>query len=87
MQKNSKLSKPQLSSILPIDRTLRVLPLQARVNQGEMAVKEYSTFPKAPASSSDCSVFYLNTWTSPSDCLVSYQDTHWEGSYPPSAEG
>ena len=27
----------------------QVLPLQARVNQGAMAMKEYSTFPKAPA--------------------------------------
>ena len=46
--KNSKISKPQLSSILTIGH-YQVLPLQARVNLGEMALKGYLAFPKAPA--------------------------------------
>ena len=29
--------------------TYQVLPLQATVDLGAMAIKEYSTFPKAPA--------------------------------------
>ena len=41
----------QFSFIWPIDRTLSVLPLRARVDLGVMAVKEYSVFLKTPALS------------------------------------
>ena len=47
-----------------------MLPLQARVDLGAMAIKGYSAFPKAPAL------------LAPSDCLVSYQDTLGEGLTP-----
>ena len=36
----------QFSFIWPIDMTYQVLPLQARVNLGAMAMKEYTTFPE-----------------------------------------
>ena len=39
----------QFISIWPIDRTLSMLPLPARVDLGVMAMKGYSAFPKAPA--------------------------------------
>ena len=32
-----------------MDKTLSMLPLQATVDQGVIAVKEYSALPKAPA--------------------------------------
>ena len=46
-----------------------MLPLQARVDLGVMAMKGYSAFPKA-------------TGTSPSDCLVSYPGHSLEGLTP-----
>ena len=33
----------------PLIEPYQVLPRRARVDQGEMAMKEYSAFPKAPA--------------------------------------
>ena len=43
----------------------QVLPLQARVDLGVMAMKGYSTFPQSSSI----------TGTSPSDCFVSYSRT------------
>ena len=60
----------------------QVLPFQARVHLGAMAMKGYSTFPKEvlciPQSSSI-------TGASPSGCLVSYSG-HSLGEFYPSAE-
>ena len=39
----------QFNSIRLTDKTCQVLTLRVRVDLGAMAVKEYSTFPKAPA--------------------------------------
>ena len=49
-----------------------MLPLQARVNLGAMAMKGYSAFPKAPA--------ILEPRHQIASCH--FQDTHWGGSYP-----
>ena len=49
-----------------------MLRLQARVDLGVMAIKEYSTFPKVPALLK----------FSPSDCLVSYPEHSLGDSYP-----
>ena len=46
---NSKHSKPQLSSIEPLDRAHQVLPLKAKVDLGGLAMKGCSIFPKLPA--------------------------------------
>ena len=40
----------QFSSIIPLIRPYQALPFRASVDQGAMALKGYSTFPKAPAS-------------------------------------
>ena len=37
------------SSIWAIDKNPQVLPLMVRGDLGEMEIKEYSAFPKAPA--------------------------------------
>ena len=51
-----------------------MLPLRARVDLRAMAMKEYTAFPKAPASLEP----------TPSDCLVSYPEHSLGESYPSS---
>ena len=51
----------------------QMLPLQARVDLGAMAMKGYSAFPEAPG-------------TSPSHCLVSYLG-HSSGEFLPLCRG
>ena len=50
----------------------QVLPLRVRVDLGAMAMKAYSTFPKAPA------LLELHSQIG----LCHIQDTRWWGSYP-----
>ena len=47
-----------------------MLPLQARVDLGAMAMKNYSAFPKTPAL------------LEPHHRIVSYQDTRWRSPTP-----
>ena len=46
---NSIEHKYSLALFNPLIRPYQVLPLQARVDQGAKAMKEYSSFPIAPA--------------------------------------
>ena len=57
------------SFISPIATTKSGATTPTRIDLGAMAMKGYSIYPRAPL-----------TGASLSDCLVSYQDTHWRWS-------
>ena len=59
----------QLAIFDPKIGPYQVLPLWARVDLGAMTMKRCSSF-------GECGAPPNITGTSPSDCLLSYQDTH-----------
>ena len=61
----------QFSSIRPIDRILSGATTPGQSGPGSDGIEGVICIPQSSS----------NTGTSPSDCLVSYQDTRW-GGYP-----
>ena len=65
----------QFSSIWPIDRVLSGATIPGQSGPGSNGNEGVLRIPQSSSI----------TGTSPSDCLVSYQDTHWGESYPSAA--